>query len=355
MNQEQFKAMPDRLLVWYDKGNRILPWRSEPTPYHVWLSEIMLQQTRVEAVKPYYDRFLHALPDIAHLAEAGEEQLLKLWEGLGYYNRVRNLNKAAKIIMEEYGGQMPGTQEELLKLPGIGRYTSGAIASIAYGQADPAVDGNVLRVLARLFCDERNISEEKTKLAVEAELREVMPKDRPGDFNQSMMELGAMVCTPNGAPKCEVCPLREMCAAHQAGTWEQYPVKSAKKPRVIEDKTVLVMQSDRRAIFRKRPAKGLLAGMYEFPCIEGKADEDKALSAVRAFGFSPLHIEPLGEAKHIFTHKEWHMIGYAVRIDELSDLEAVAKKGHFILADRSEVTESYPIPTAYAAYRKYLT
>lgn len=346
--------MPGLLLSWYDAGNRILPWRSEPTPYHVWLSEIMLQQTRVEAVKPYYDRFLHALPDIAHLASAGEDELLKLWEGLGYYNRVRNLQKAAVIIMRDYDGEMPHTQEELMKLPGIGRYTSGAIASIAYGQPDPAVDGNVLRVLSRLRRDERNISEDKTKQAVEAELREVMPQDRPGDFNQSMMELGAMVCAPNGAPKCETCPLSQICESHAAGTWDRYPVKAAKKPRVIEHKTVLVIRSDQRVVFGKRPSKGLLAGMYEFPCLEGKVDADTALEAVKRMGLKPLRIQPLGEARHIFTHKEWHMCGYVVQIDELSEIEQTVKKQHLYLARREEAEERFPIPSAYAAYTKYL-
>ena len=201
--------IPKPLLKWYDENRRILPWREEPTPYRVWVSEIMLQQTRVEAVKPYFERFMKALPDIQALAEAEEETLLKLWEGLGYYNRVRNLQKAAIQIMEDYGGQMPLDYEELLKLKGIGSYTAGAVSSIAGGRAVPAVDGNVLRVVSRVREDERLITDAKVKAAVEEDLKKVMPIDRPGDFNQAMMEIGACVCIPNGAPHCEECPLSE--------------------------------------------------------------------------------------------------------------------------------------------------
>lgn len=221
------------LLAWYDSGRRILPWREEPTPYHVWLSEIMLQQTRVEAVKPYYDRFLQALPDIESLAAADEEKLLKLWEGLGYYNRARNLKKAAQILVSEYGGRMPDDYEIILSLPGIGSYTAGAISSIAFGKAYPAVDGNVLRILARLRTDERDILQAGVKKSVEEELADVMPKDRPGDFNQALMELGAMVCIPNGAPKCDVCPWKELCRARAQGITGEFPKKAGKKPRSI--------------------------------------------------------------------------------------------------------------------------
>ena len=218
----------DPLLAWYDRGRRVLPWREEPTPYHVWVSEIMLQQTRVEAVKPYYDRFMKALPDVQSLAQAKEEELLKLWEGLGYYNRVRNLGKAARMVMEEYGGRMPEEYETLLTLPGIGSYTAGAISSIAYGRAVPAVDGNVLRVLSRLRKDERDIAAAQVRKEIETELREVMPQ-RPGDFNQALMELGAMVCVPNGAPHCEKCPWEKLCSAHLEGCELSYPNKSAKR------------------------------------------------------------------------------------------------------------------------------
>ena len=194
---DSLDRIAEPLLAWYDAGRRILPWREEPTPYHVWLSEIMLQQTRVEAVKPYYDRFLQALPDIGSLAAVEEEKLLKLWEGLGYYNRARNLKKAAEIIVSEYGGEMPDDFEKIQSLPGIGSYTAGAVSSIAFGRAYPAVDGNVLRILSRLRADGRDILNAKVKKSVEDELFGVMPCDRPGDFNQALMELGAMVCIPS--------------------------------------------------------------------------------------------------------------------------------------------------------------
>lgn len=338
------------LLAWYDSGRRILPWREEPTPYHVWVSEIMLQQTRVEAVKPYYDRFMKALPDIEHLAEAEEEELLKLWEGLGYYNRVRNLNKAARVIMEEYGGRMPSAYEELIGLPGIGSYTAGAISSIAYGKEIPAVDGNVLRVLARLRADDRDIMQQAVRRQIEQELKPVMPKGRAGDFNQALMELGAMVCVPNGAPHCDDCPWQELCLAHRKGEELTYPVKAAKKPRTVEEKTVLVIRDEDCTALRKRKSSGLLAGMYEFPCLDGKLTEKQVLQYLKKEGLSVLRIEKLKESKHIFTHKEWRMIGYAVRVDELTSKTG---SGEMIFVHKKEAKEKYPIPSAYASYMEY--
>lgn len=342
------------LLKWYDNGRRILPWREDPQPYYVWLSEIMLQQTRVEAVKPYYDRFLQNVPDIRTLAEMEEDKLVKLWEGLGYYNRVRNLQKAAKLIMEEYEGKMPSEYESLLALPGIGSYTAGAVASIAYHKAVPAVDGNVLRVLSRLRMDGEDILSQKTKTRVEKELAAVIPIDRPGDFNQALMELGAMVCLPNGEPKCGECPWESFCQAHRFGKEAEFPKKKAKKARKIEEKTVLVIQDEDKAAFRKRPERGLLAGMYEFPVLEGKLQEDKVLEVLGQMGLKVLRIRRIGEAKHIFSHKEWHMIGYAIRVDELDRPEKPEFQQDWIFVDRNEVRENYPVPSAYAAYTEYL-
>lgn len=338
------------LLAWYDNGRRILPWREDPTPYHVWISEIMLQQTRVEAVKPYYDRFLQALPDIESLAATDDEKLLKLWEGLGYYNRARNLKKAAQILVSEYGGQMPDEYEKILSLPGIGSYTAGAIASIAFGKPHPAVDGNVLRILSRLRADDRDILQANVKKSVEEELLDVMPADRPGDFNQALMELGAMVCIPNGAPKCDLCPWNRLCLARAEGRTAELPQKAKKKPRSVEEKTILVIQDGERIVLRKRPEKGLLAGMYEFPSMEGYCSEERALAYLRKLGFSPLRIRKLPPAKHVFTHKEWHMKGYLVRVDEL------ARKGEgqgmqgFVFVDPGKTRTDYPIPSAFAVY-----
>lgn len=350
MNQNDILQQSiEPLLQFYDRGRRILPWREEPTPYHVWVSEIMLQQTRVEAVKPYYDRFIKNLPNIDSLAKADEEKLLKLWEGLGYYNRVRNMKKAAEILVEQYGGEMPPSYEAIRELPGIGSYTAGAIGSIAYGLKRPAVDGNVLRVLARLRADSRNIMQQSVRNNVENELLWVMPEDRPGDFNQALMELGAMICTPNGIPRCEKCPWECLCMAHQEKREVQFPCKPPRKTRIIEEKTVLILKDDTKAALVKRPEKGLLAGMYEFPSIAGHLEEDEVLSYLKEKGMSAIHIEPLADSKHIFSHKEWHMVGYAIRVDELADKNW---ENGFIFVDPMDMEEHYPIPTAYRAYRK---
>ncbi len=346
------KSLAEPLLAYYDANKRILPWRDQPSAYYVWLSEIMLQQTRVEAVKPYFARFTEVLPDIESLANASEEQLLKLWEGLGYYSRVRNLGKAARIVMEEYGGKLPSSKAELLKLPGIGSYTAGAISSIAYGEANPAVDGNVLRVFSRVFADDRDILNPQVKKDWEALIERTMPKDRPGDYNQALMEIGAMVCTPNGAPKCDVCPFAKLCEAHKANEETKYPYKAPKKERVIEKRTVLILRSEDKVVLVKRPAKGLLAGMYEFPIIEGRVSQDEVLKELKGQGVKALWISPLEDAKHIFTHKEWHMQAYMIRVDELQEGNAPES---WLFVDKREVEEQYPIPSAYAKYMKYLS
>ena len=334
------------LLAWYDSGRRILPWREDPTPYHVWLSEIMLQQTRVEAVKPYYDRFLRELPDIADLAVVEEERLLKLWEGLGYYNRARNLKKSAMQIMSEYNGDMPSDYDKLVRLSGIGSYTAGAIASIAFGQAVPAVDGNVLRILSRLRADDRDILDAKVRKSIEEELAGVMPQDRPGDFNQALMELGATVCVPNGAPKCERCPWESLCLARIEDRVSEYPKKSRGKPRTVETKTVLVIQYGQQVALQKRPEHGLLAGMYEFPTLEGLKTKEQVLANLKKSGVVPLRIRKLENSKHIFTHKEWHMTGYLIRVDDLSGM------GEYTFVEPDKIKSDYPVPSAYAAYMK---
>lgn len=337
------------LLVWYDSHRRVLPWREEPTPYRVWVSEIMLQQTRVEAVKPYFERFMTRLPDIRSLAETDEETLLKLWEGLGYYNRARNLQKAAQRITEGYGGEMPSEYERLLELPGIGSYTAGAIASIAFGRKYPAVDGNVLRVLSRLRRDGRLISDAHVKAAVERELEAVMPADRPGAFNQAMMELGALVCVPNGAPHCAECPLCSLCRAHADGCETDYPRKAAPKARTIERKTILVIRDGTRTAIHRR-GRGLLAGMYEFPTLEGWRTADEVTAYLSENGLHALRILPLTDSKHVFTHKEWHMKGYLVRVDELEPAHPSREIADWIYIEPEETRDRYPIPAAYAAY-----
>ncbi len=347
------KDIPKPLLKWYDNNRRVLPWREEATPYRVWVSEIMLQQTRVEAVKPYFERFMSELPDIQSLAQAEEEKLLKLWEGLGYYNRVRNLQKAAIQIMEEYGGSMPSAYEKLLQLKGIGSYTAGAIASIAYGKKVPAVDGNVLRVISRITMNEEDILLPTVKKKAEEELLAIMP-DRPGDFNQAMMEIGAMVCIPNGTPKCEECPLKAICKAKDKEVQSLYPKKGKKKPRSIEEKTVMVIQDANTVALHKRPTKGLLAGMYEFPTLEGYKTAEEVVEWLSQKGLKTIRILPLSDATHIFTHKEWHMKAYRIRVDELAVNEDALKNENWIFAEALQAEEKYPLPSAFATYTKYL-
>lgn len=340
------------LLMWYDANKRILPWRGSCDPYKIWVSEIMLQQTRVEAVKPYYDRFMKALPTISDLADAPSQQLLKLWEGLGYYNRARNLQKAAGIIMDQYGGMMPREYELLLSLPGIGSYTAGAIASIAFEGPYPAVDGNVLRILTRLMADESNVLDPKTKKRMEDELKGIMPKGRPGDFNQALMELGATVCLPNGMPKCERCPWQEMCLARERGLLERIPHKEKKKARQVEKKTVLLIRDGDRTLIRRREGSGLLAGLYEFPTFDGWLEKENIERQVAAFGYQPLYIKPLEDARHIFTHKEWHMKGYLVKVADTGEMNL--GKAERLLIDPQEIEAAYPIPSAFKAYTKYV-
>ena len=295
------------LLKWYGENKRVLPWREKKNPYEIWVSEIMLQQTRVEAVKPFYERFMRELPNVAALAVCPEEKLLKLWEGLGYYNRVRNMQKAAQKIMEVYDGVFPADYEALKGLPGIGNYTAGAVASIAFCIPVPAVDGNVLRVMARLREDGEDILKQSVKNRVEAELTEIMPAEDPGAFNQAMMDLGAMVCLPNGAPKCEVCPLFDQC----------------------------------------------LAGLYEFPNFDGVLSEQEALEEAEKFGVTPLHIQALPPYKHIFSHVEWHITGYAIKIAGNDVEQEGEEKAGLIFADAKTAAERYAIPSAFAEYAKY--
>lgn len=338
-------AMP--LVEWYRGQKRDLPWRKHVTAYRVWVSEIMLQQTRVEAVKPYYARFLETFPGVEELANADEELLLKMWEGLGYYNRVRNMQKAAQQIVTQYAGEFPQDYEEIRGLTGIGNYTAGAIASFAFGIPKPAVDGNVLRVVSRLSASYEDIMKASVRKKVEEELEKVIPKDAASDFNQGLIELGAMVCVPNAAPKCELCPVAHLCKAHQKGVESELPIRSKTKARRIEDRTVLLFQDGEHIAIRKRPAKGLLAGLYEFPNLEGRLSEDEVLAYSREIGLAPLHIQRLADAKHIFSHVEWHMTAYRIRVDELE--KSCTEPMIFVRPE--EIENVYPIPSAFEAYR----
>lgn len=337
------------LLAWFKENARALPWREDAAPYRVWVSEIMLQQTRVEAVKPYFERFVRALPTIRDLAECEEDKLLKLWEGLGYYNRVRNMQTAARTVMEEHGGELPADYEKLLELKGIGHYTAGAIASIAYQIPVPAVDGNVLRVISRVSADDSDIMKQSVRTRVEQALSEIMPIDNAGAFNQALMELGATVCVPNGAPLCEKCPWQEFCMAKSKNLWQNLPVKSRAKPRKIEEKTVFIIRDGEKIVLHKRPGKGLLAGMYEFPNTSGHLTEEEALLWVKEQNLSPIRIQKLEPARHIFSHVEWHMTGYMIRVDELAE-----HGREMLFVEAADSQERYPIPAAFGAYTKYM-
>lgn len=351
MDTERLKGIDGPLLGWFDGHARSLPWRDNPLPYYVWVSEIMLQQTRVEAVKPFFARFTKALPDIDSLAACPEEQLLKLWEGLGYYNRVRNMQKAAQLAVENYGGALPDTYEELLKLPGIGSYTAGAIASIAYGQAVPAVDGNVLRVVSRICGSTQDIAKQAVKKQFEEIVQAVIPAGKAGKFNQALMELGATVCLPNGQPDCGSCPVRERCYAFEHSCQMELPVKAGKKARRIEQRTVIVIRDSERAAIRRRSAKGLLAGLYELPNAEGHLTPDETLQYVRDCHFSPIRIKELPPAKHIFSHVEWQMSGYMVLVEDKEH----EKNENLLFIEPRQTERDYPIPAAFAAYTKYLS
>lgn len=343
-----YKEIVPYLLDWFDYNARILAWRQEPKPYYIWISEIMLQQTRVEAVKGYFDRFITALPDIRSLAEAEEEKLLKLWEGLGYYNRVRNLQKAARLILQEYDGELPSDYERLLMLPGIGEYTAGAIASIAYQVPVPAVDGNVLRVAKRIAGSFDDITKSKVKKELWQDLQLVMPAGRPGDFNQALMELGAMVCLPNGRPDCENCPVMHLCRAFQGDLISGIPVRPDKKERRKENHTVLIIEYENKYAIRKRAAKGLLAGLWEFPNLAGTYSGEELKDKLESYGINSAEIIPIGKAKHIFTHVEWHMAGYHIRLYE--DGLRLPDIMECLFADKEDILYKYSIPSAFSAY-----
>lgn len=338
---EIYGSLPGAILPWYLENRRDLPWRRDREPYHVWLSEIMLQQTRVEAVKGYYTRFLEALPTIQALAEAEEELLHKLWEGLGYYSRVRNLKKAARQVVEGYGGEFPGEYEKVLGLPGVGEYTAGAICSIAFDLPTPAVDGNVLRVTARLTDNDTPIDLPARKMAVRQALEAVYPA-QAGDFTQALMELGATLCGPNRKPECGRCPCQAFCRGFQNGTAERLPVKSPKRERRVEDKTVFILSCGGRFALEKRPEQGLLAGLWQFPNCPGRLETGDALAQVEEMGLRPREILRQVERKHIFTHIQWQMRGVYIEVAEPA--------GSFCWRTEEEIDREAALPTAFRQF-----
>lgn len=331
---------------WFRENKRDLPWRRRMNAYQVWISEIMLQQTRVEAVKPYYERFLRELPDVEALAAVPEDRLLKLWEGLGYYSRARNLKKAAIQIMDEFGGKFPETYDEIRSLQGVGSYTAGAVSSFVYGLPKAAVDGNVFRVVTRLLADPDDITKAGTRKKIEDLIGEAIPRECPGDFNQGLIELGAIICLPNGAPKCGECPLNSICRACAQGTQLEFPVKKKAKARRVEKRTVFLFCDSSSVAIRKRPDEGLLAGLYEFPNVEGYLDQKEVIEYAKTLGLAPIRVKQLGNAKHIFSHVEWHMRGYEILVDELEK----SMTGDVIFAGRRDLEEKYPMPSAFEAF-----
>ena len=336
-----FQKLPQALLPWYAAYQRALPWREDRDPYHIWVSEIMLQQTRVEAVKGYYSRFLGVFPTIDALANAVDDLLHKLWEGLGYYNRVRNMKKAAQILAETYGGEFPKDYSEILSLPGIGEYTAGAICSIAFDHPTPAVDGNVLRVISRLTNDHTVVDLPAYKKQVRDALVQIYPQ-KAGDFTQALMELGATVCGPNRKPDCANCPCNTFCLALQQGTAERLPVRAPKKGKRPEEMTVFILRCADRYALQKRPDTGLLAGLWQFPYVSGKLETQAALSAVEKMGMKTREITRILEREHIFTHVIWHMRGVYMEVAETND--------RFAWLTAEQIDKEAALPTAFRQF-----
>lgn len=326
---------------WYEENKRDLPWRHDREPYHVWLSEIMLQQTRAEAVKGYYSRFLEALPTVESLAQCDDDRLLKLWEGLGYYSRARNLKKAAQVIVGQYGGAFPREYDQILALPGVGEYTAGAVCSIAFDDKTPAVDGNVLRVYARVMNDATPIDEPKLKASVRTELAEVYP-ERAGVFTQALMELGATVCGPNRAPQCEICPCNAFCKAYRAGTAQDLPKKAPKRAKKREQYTVYILECAGEFALVQRPDSGLLARMWQFPSVQGMTDAQGAAEQAENWGMRVRDVRRQLEKNHIFTHIIWEMRGFYI--------EVANKNTQFCWFTPEKIAENAALPTAFRQF-----
>lgn len=342
MENPELAELPELLLPWFRACGRALPWRRDRSPYHVWLSEIMLQQTRAETVRAYYLRFLDELPTIAALAACSEERLYKLWEGLGYYARARNLRKAARVIQEKYGGRFPETYDEIRALPGVGDYTAGAVCSICFGLPTPAVDGNVLRVLARLCACAEPVDRPAVRKEAAALLSALYPASDADGLTQSLMELGATVCVPNGPPKCGGCPVRRICKGLRLGVAETLPVRTRRPPRRAEEMTVIVAECGGALAVEKRAERGLLAGMWQFPNTAGRLSEAEALSLAAAWGLRSPRVLRRAEHTHIFTHVEWRMVCYY--------MSCAARPARFVWADAARFSDEIALPTAFRVF-----
>lgn len=350
MNKLEKEKLPELigpLLLWYEKNKRDLPWRSDVSAYHTWISEIMLQQTRVEAVKGYYTRFLSQFPTVEALANADTDLVLKYWEGLGYYSRARNLQNAAKQVVELYGGVIPKEKSELLKLPGIGSYTAGAIASIAYGKDEPAIDGNAIRVFARAYAYPLRLGEEKDRKLLEAFLQPNIPTGKAGRLNQAIMDLGATVCLPNGTPNCDNCPIRSICKSRIDSCQDIYPISKQKIQRKIENVTMIYMSDKEKVALEKRPEKGLLSHLYGLPMFDDHLSQKEILDIFRQKGVSLVRIRELGMTNHVFSHVEWHILAYEALVDEFGP----DAPGDYIYASKEEIGKVYSIPSAFKHFK----
>lgn len=337
---EKTVSFSDKLLSWYLLNHRDLPWRKDHDFYHVYLSEVMLQQTKVESVKGYYERFLSALPSLKDLADAKEDVYLKLWQGLGYYSRVKNLAKGAKYIVSNYGDSYPRTLEELLLVPGIGEYTAKAILSISYDERYIAVDGNLLRVFSRLTCYGKDIHSVQAKKDCEKYFLDLL-KEKPSFFNQALMDLGEMVCSPHGEIHCDICPLKESCKSFASGVADKYPKKSSpiKKKEVMM--TVFLLSYQDRYVIRKRKDEGLLSSLYEFWNVKGYLKKEEVNAYLEKEGFNVSSIKELPDSRHVFTHLIWNMKGYEVMLTQIPQNE------EYILATKDEIQNRYSIPSAF--------
>ncbi|MBP5154765.1 MAG: A/G-specific adenine glycosylase [Lachnospiraceae bacterium] len=340
--EEPLEKLPGLLTDWFCRAARPLPWRGTLDPYRIWISEIMLQQTRIETVREAYARFTERFPDLNSLAEAEETAVLKAWEGLGYYSRARNLHKTARLCRESFGGTLPGSYEELRRLPGIGEYTAGAVASIAFGENVPAVDGNVMRVLSRFLCDERDVMQESMRREMRARLR-ALPKEDPGLFNEALMELGEVICVPGGQPLCGLCPLGGECLARRRGLQTKLPLRAKAEEKRTEAWTVLLFCCGDRFALEKRPEKGLLSGLYGFPMLPGHASPEEAAERIRSAYETETPVpEAAGEAVHVFSHVIWRMHGLIIQ-------SPVPVPGlRYVTAE--EQSAGYPVPTAFKTY-----
>lgn len=333
------QALPEKIVRWFQENKRDLPWRQDHGPYHVWLSEIMLQQTRIQTVIPYYLRFIEKFPNVKALADAEEDRVLKLWEGLGYYSRARNLHRAAKEITRQYGGEFPKSYEELKKLPGIGDYTAAAVASICYGEPVPAVDGNVIRVIARVCAmKDEDIHSSQSRKKLMGMLKAVYPETHSGDFTQGLMELGEVVCVPNGSPLCGCCPAALLCVAFQTDETAAIPVPKIKPERKKQNITVFILR-DGESLALNRRGPGLLHGLWELPNTEGHLSETAALLQVSYWRLTPTSVIATRRKKHIFTHIEWEILVYHIETDGKNDL--------FHWVPKSVLQEQYSLPTAF--------